>query len=359
MKAGFSGAFVISWSQTEIDGLGAAGPQSLLIGATWRWKGEAVRVDGPGHLAVLSGSQEVADLHSRAARNVQRLIGSLPGVRGRVITPDVGGDPLMEHSFTVTDGRTAWRGTLIEGADGGLIMFTDGVPPKGADLWIARVETSSRAAKAAAQAVTAGGVICFTEGTRISTPDGVRQVQDLREGDMVLTADNGAQPLVWTGSRRMSGARLRALPHLRPIRIRSGVLGPDVPDGDLLVSPSHRMVVRGPAAQALFGTPEVLIRARDLEGAPGIGTDLRLAEATYVHLMLDQHQVLFANGVQSESFHPAEADLASLSEADRERLLGEMPQLEQQPESYGEAVRRALTAPEAAIFRHDTTRLVH
>ncbi|MDG1802079.1 MAG: hemolysin-type calcium-binding protein, partial [Paracoccaceae bacterium] len=47
METGFEGAFVISWSQTELDGLWAAPISSLRTGAVWRWTGEAVRVDGP------------------------------------------------------------------------------------------------------------------------------------------------------------------------------------------------------------------------------------------------------------------------------------------------------------------------
>ncbi|MFA5582109.1 MAG: Hint domain-containing protein, partial [Paracoccaceae bacterium] len=37
--------------------------------------------------------------------------------------------------------------------------------------------------------------LCFTPGTLIDTPDGPRLVEDLRPGDLVLTADHGAQPL--------------------------------------------------------------------------------------------------------------------------------------------------------------------
>ena len=43
----------------------------------------------------------------------------------------------------------------------------------------------------------------------------------------------------------MTGARLYAMPHLRPIRFRAGALGQGRPEDDLLVSPQHRMLVQG------------------------------------------------------------------------------------------------------------------
>ena len=75
-----------------------------------------------------------------------------------------------------------------------------------------------------------GGVICFTPGTRIRTPDGLVLVEDLREGDRVQTKDDGAQEIMWKGSRRMTGACMFAMPHLRPVRIKAGALGVERPD---------------------------------------------------------------------------------------------------------------------------------
>ena len=199
----------------------------------------------------------------------------------------------------------------------------------------------------------AGGVICFTSGTMIQTPQGSVAVEDLREGDQVQTKDNGAQPIEWTGSRRMSGARLFAMPNLRPIRMRVGSLGIEQPDQELLVSPEHRMLVQGPVAQALFNTPEVLVSAKDLVNHDTITVDSQLREVTYVHLLLPSHQVVWANGVETESFHPASAALASLDDDDRARLLALHPQLESEAHSYGAFARRNLSASEAAILSHE------
>jgi hypothetical protein len=88
-------------------------------------------------------------------------------------------------------------------------------------------------------------VICFTPGTRLRTERGEVAIEDLDVGDRLLTRDDGAQEVIWSGHRRMSGARLFALPDQRPIRLRVNALGIDRPDEDLVVSPEHRVLVGG------------------------------------------------------------------------------------------------------------------
>ena len=82
MKTGSLGTFVISWSQTEVDGLRAAPLDVLAVGTTWRWSGAAVRVDGPQGLLLLEKAEGAADIRKRAARMVRRLVGVAVGTEG-------------------------------------------------------------------------------------------------------------------------------------------------------------------------------------------------------------------------------------------------------------------------------------
>jgi len=138
---------------------------------------------------------------------------------------------------------------------------------------------------------------------------------------------------------------------LRPIRIKNGAIGVDVPDGDLLVSPEHRLVMKGPIAQALFHEPEVLVCARDLINDTGVQVDRRLREVTYVHLLLDRHSIVFANGVESESLHPATMDLGAMAAEDLARLSDVVPGIERNSSLYGAFARRMLSRSEAAILQ--------
>ncbi|MDX1780447.1 MAG: Hint domain-containing protein [Thalassovita sp.] len=352
MGTGFSGTFVISWLQTKVDGIEAAPMHALSVGSSWSWRGDAVRVDGPTELLRLDQADGEANLRRRAARMVRRLVGA-----AGQNTTDLGAvtldEPLMDSNVVVTDGVRIFTLTVVDVGDGAqpLLMFLGHIPPANRELWV--VHHTLDAMQVNHMSAGSGGVICFTPGTRIETPKGPRLVEDLREGDKVQTKDNGAQEILWIGSRRMTGARLFALPKLRPVRIRAGALGVQRPDQELLVSPGHRMLVRGDVARALFNTPEVLVSAQDLVDGDLVRVDTQLREVTYIHLLLSSHQVLWANGVETESFHPSNAAMSTLEDIDRMRLLTRYPELEMDPYSYGGYARRNLSQSEAAILMYE------
>jgi hypothetical protein len=352
MKTGFKGTFVISWSQTEIDGLEIAPVQSINVGAAWSWRGDAIRVDGPSDVLRLDRANGSANLRKRAARMVHRLVGAAVDHKPLAVHEFTDKNPLMDSSFVVTDGAQSYTITLIEVGNGSqpLLMFLDEIPPRDCDLWV--VHHTLGVAGMNPMGPESGGVICFTPGTRIRTPDGLVLVEDLHEGDRVQTKDNGAQEIMWKGSRRMTGARMFAMPHLRPVRIKAGALGVERPDEELLVSPSHRMLIQGKEAMALFNTPEILVAAKDLINGKTITVDVTVPEVTYIHMLLPDHQILWANGVETESFHPANATLSVLDDGDRARLLAQFPDLEYDPHTYGSYARRNLSATEAAIMNH-------
>lgn len=351
MRAAASGAFVISSSQCELDGLLGMPPSALTIGAAWRWSGEAVRVDGANDVLVLEGAIGRDALRARAARSARRLAGEeLAASTGHDPDPD---SRLFDGAFDVTDGVTRYSVTMIERdrPEGTLLMFRGRIPPPDRDLWVVSIQSQTVNRNLSSDGA---GVICFTPGTRIATATGAVPVEELREGDRILTKDNGPQELVWIGGRHISGARLYAMPELRPVRLRASALGVDVPDDELIVSPGHRIVVRGPAARRLFNEDEVLAAARDLVNDHSILIDRRLREVSYIHLMLDAHQIVFANGVETESFHPGGDAMDRLADDQRRRLIGAIPELARHRDAYGGFARRQLSAAEAAILHHGT-----
>lgn len=353
MNTGQMGTFVISWSQTEIDGVGAPSLSLLNVGATWRYYGAAVRVDRPQDVLVLGGAQDMAMVRVRAARSVRRLVGAAVGRSTLDAACSDDAPALPEQSFCVTDGRRSFTLTLIGVPDTGsrLLMALGDMPPQGQDLWVVRAAVDTPAISAGAGA--AGGVICFTPDTLIATEFGPRAIAQLQTGERILTRDNGPQEILWRGERRISGARLHVMPHLRPIRFSSGALGLGRPDSPLIVSPQHRMLVKGAAALALFNTPEVLVAALDLVNDRSIIVDHSAREVHYVHLLLPQHNIVWANGLETESFHPSNTALETVALDQRAGLLDILPQVASDPHAYGDYARRNVSAGEAAILRHE------
>ncbi|MEM0948883.1 MAG: Hint domain-containing protein [Pseudomonadota bacterium] len=352
MRAGSLGTFVISWTQTEIDGLRAAPPAALEAGVAWCWRGRAVRVDGPDDVLTLGAPLGGDAVRARASAAARRLLGrAVPPVRAR--TGAGFEDATVGDAFTVTDGRRVWTAYLLEVAEVArpLLVFTGSLPPQGTELWVVRAPDMGGTFNRVTEMPT--GVICFTPGTKLRTPEGECLVEELAEGDRIDTRDGGAQEIVWIGRRRMSGARLYAMPELRPIRIRAAALGNGDPEDDLLVSPRHRVLVRGEVAQSLFNTDEVLVAADDLLNDRTIARDHTLRDVEYVHLLLPRHHVVWANGVETESFHPASTDLDTVTPDQRSRLTQIVPGIDQDPTCYGEPARRELTRSEAAILRHE------
>lgn len=348
MEAGFTGTFVIPWALTEVDGIRGAPRAALAVGSSWRRQGEALRVDGPNDLLRLDGAWEGADLRRRAARSVQRLVGV--ALKSDYAVHDDPAEFLHDKGFVLTDGARSYTATEIATGPSKppLLMFVNELPPAGRELWVVR--TISEQPPLRRQTDGPKGVICFIGGTRVQTPTGPRQIQDLAEGDLVSTKDNGPQPIIWTGSRHISGARLYAMPELRPVRLRAGALGQYRPDSDLVVSPLHRLLVKGRAADLLFNAPEVLVTAKDLINDRTITPDYTLKHVTYFHLMMESHQILIANGVETESFHPANTELEVLSAEQRTRLLDVCPAVARDPGIYGSFARRNLSQSEAAIL---------
>jgi Ca2+-binding RTX toxin-like protein len=164
------------------------------------------------------------------------------------------------------------------------------------------------------------GVICFTPGTLILTEKGERPVEALRRGDRIVTRDNGVQPLRWLARRKITRAELEANERLHPVLIQPDLIGASAP---LLVSPQHGVLVRPE------GRDEVLVRATHLARVAGgkarIARGIR--QLTYIHLMFDAHQIVFANGAPSESFYPGPMALGALAEPARAELRLIFPDL--------------------------------
>lgn len=227
---------------------------------------------------------------------------SITAINGQEVSP---GD-----SVTLKSGEVV---TL--NPDGTLSIKTDG--DLGSTAFTYQVEDTEGNTDTGLVKVNTTTAPCFVAGTEIVTQSGLVKVEDLMPGHMVLTRDNGFQPLVWIGStfRQATG-------NDAPIRLEQNALGSHEA---VEFSPNHRILIKSSQAAILFGESEVLVKAKDLVNGDTITVREDHQPVTYVHLLFERHEIVRANGLDSESYHPGNETLDSFDADTRDEILRLMP----------------------------------
>ena len=167
------------------------------------------------------------------------------------------------------------------------------------------------------------GGIC--EGANLRTPCGMRRIEIVRPGDLIVTR-SGLQPVQMVWKRRVTREQMR---------LRPRAIGPMMPQRDLLVAPDHRLLIPG---FRLAGMPDnvcVLAEARKIAGtSDAIFADNTMESVTFYQLVFDRHQVLAANGLPVESFLPDAAAIDALGGEMRDALEERYPELREAPDAY-------------------------
>ena len=133
-------------------------------------------------------------------------------------------------------------------------------------------------------------LVCYRRGTCILTPMGEVRIENLRIGDLLVTAGGRARPVRWLGRRAVACNGHPDPRSVWPVRIAAGAVAEDRPWRDLWVSPGHSIRV-----------DDVLIQAESLLNGATI-TREPCDHVEYWHVELDSHDLVFANGLAAESY---------------------------------------------------------
>ena len=134
---------------------------------------------------------------------------------------------------------------------------------------------------------------CYAAGTRLATPAGEKAVEHLQPGDEVLALADGAwvaRRVRWVGRTTVDLARHPQPERAAPVRIHAGAFADGQPHRDLLLSPEHAVFVDG-----------VLMQAQALLNGATVTREFP-SRITYMHVELDAHAVLCAEGLPAESY---------------------------------------------------------
>ncbi|SLN41276.1 hypothetical protein ROJ8625_01965 [Roseivivax jejudonensis] len=180
--------------------------------------------------------------------------------------------------------------------------------------------------------------VSFTRGTLITLASGEqRAVESLAVGDIVLTRDDGAQPIRWIGQ-----TTTRAVGDFAPIVIRAGTLHNT---NDLVVSPDHRLFIYQRTDRLGAGRSELLVKARHLVNGDSV-TRLTGGFVDYFQMLFDRHQIIYAEGIAAESMLIDTRTRAALPRELSETLRRVIP-------GHSDAVARDLEVHEALLRRDD------
>ncbi len=192
------------------------------------------------------------------------------------ITDLRGGDKI---DLTAIGAVTSISDLTIEAVDGDTVITV----PGGASITVKGL--------APAQVLSFIEVACLMRGALVRTPGGEKPVESLSIGDEVLTIDGVAERIKWIGKRAYSRPFLAHNGKIAPICFEAGSLGPNQPSQDLYVSPEHAMYV-----------DNVLVPARLLQNGATIAQRSDFDIVEYFHLEFDEAQVIWTNGVPTESY---------------------------------------------------------
>ncbi|SDX86248.1 Hint domain-containing protein [Ruegeria halocynthiae] len=316
------------------------------VGSTWSWSGTSTNFAVKENDGAVNFNGDVTNEQVSA----QEQIG---GVWAQTV--EIGGTDrqvIWDYTFEVTaaDG-TVYRVAVIDvdlnndddlqdaGEDGYYLVFPDGIPPAGTDLTVGPIVNNDNST---AHLDLGAQVVCFTKGTLIETCAGATRIENLEPGDLVLTQTGDYQPLIWVGQTTVA-----ATGKLAPIVIAEGALGNT---RELVVSPQHGIVINDWRAQLLFGEDEVIVRAVDLVNG---GTIYRRpgGMVTYYHVLFEHHQIIYSEGIPTESLYPGVVAMGAVSAEYQEELLSLFPELFQEGVFRGPKTARFLRSYEACCLK--------
>lgn len=141
--------------------------------------------------------------------------------------------------------------------------------------------------------------------TKILTPLGMRPVENLKCGDLIITRDRGPMRIEWIGRSDVGPDEIETAAHLIPVCLDATPLGGK---GEITLSQNARIWLR---------PQDALAKARNFADL-GIGRHRFLHGAchqTYWQIMLKEHALIAANGVWIETMYPGASPVAGLSAA--------------------------------------------
>jgi hypothetical protein len=146
-----------------------------------------------------------------------------------------------------------------------------------------------------------GPIVCYVKGTQILTSQGYKQIEDIKNGDYLLSSGKimdgmahmaksySFEQVIWSSFFKINKNNINT--KSSPICIKQNSLGINQPIRDLYVSPNHGIIVKGKIVPAKY-----LINGKNIYQIKGLDS------VEYYHVELNRHSVIIAEGILTESY---------------------------------------------------------
>ena len=288
VNAALSGAGTVTASGGMLDLNGAV--QADATGLQIANGSNTLKLDGTvaaGATIGFAGSAGVLQLTDFSGETLTGFSGTIAGMNvGASATVPTTGIDLTGMTFAkVTSAAVSGSSIVVtEGAATVASLNLTAAPPLNTYVdWIADGGAGTE--------IFLSSIACFCRGTRIMTELGEVPVEDVAIGDNVTTLSGGARPIKWIGYRAYDRRFVAGNRTILPIRVMAGALADGVPIRDLWLSPEHALHVDG-----------LLVPARLLVNGSTITQARSVEQLEYVHIELETHDVIFADGAAAETY---------------------------------------------------------
>ena len=188
------------------------------------------------------------------------------------------------------------------------------------------IQGFTRAAPAVAIFEEAFGA--FARGTLIATACGPVAVEDLHPGMMIETTDGDHKPLRWIGAMTLIPNAQRADGEREVLfRVSADAFGFGRPALDLMMGPHARYLMRSDSLRSYLGAQQALAPVAGVADGMSVIEVTPMSPVPCFHIALDQHQLIRANGITVESYHPGANTASRLMGDLRAQFLGLFPHI--------------------------------
>lgn len=173
------------------------------------------------------------------------------------------------------------------------------------------------------------GFSAFSHGALISTAEGQVAVEDLEPGMMIDTATGTPARLRWVGAITLvPGAPMQGREPDRLYRVIADSFGLGRPASDVTFGPAARLLDRSPEVRNTLGTEAALAPVTSMVDGEAVIEIRPVSPLRVYHLSFDAHHVIFANGIEVESYHPGPDVAYGLGDDLRAHFLSLFPHKE-------------------------------